>query len=181
MIQEKAFPNGKASFYRKRYLSATMKCGYVTFLSLNKKVTKEVSQRGATKMRPLWKPPPPRHPTPENVPIFRCLPRETCRLLIFRCSKIGTFLNTGRRCGGWILKEGAFSKRLLKSPSFGTFLGEARKVHYQSPGYFALQKFSTGAVECGEILCGKLSKFSHPKFLPQSLWKSSSFHTSACG
>ena len=51
-------------------------CSHVTFLSLNKKVTKEVSQRGATKMRPLWKPPPHRHPTPENVPIFGRLPRE---------------------------------------------------------------------------------------------------------
>ena len=50
-------------------------CSHVTFLSLNKKVTKEVSQRGATKMRPLWKPPPPRHPIPENVPIFGHLQR----------------------------------------------------------------------------------------------------------
>ena len=45
----------------------------VTFLSLNKKVTKEVSQRGASKRRPLWKPPPLRRPTPENVPIFGSL------------------------------------------------------------------------------------------------------------
>ena len=29
-------------------------CSHVTFLSLNKKVTKEVSQRGATKKYMLW-------------------------------------------------------------------------------------------------------------------------------
>ena len=48
-------------------------CSHVTFLSLNKKVTKEVSQRGATKMRPLWKPPPLRKPASKNVPIFERL------------------------------------------------------------------------------------------------------------
>ena len=50
--------------------------GNVTFLSLNKKVTKEVSQRGATKKRPLWKPQPLLHPTGENVPIFTSLQGE---------------------------------------------------------------------------------------------------------
>ena len=56
------------------------------------------------------------------------------RLAVFflgRHPKIGTFSGVGWRCGGWILKAGAFSKRLLKWPSFGTFLGEARKVHDQ--------------------------------------------------
>ena len=48
-------------------------CSHVTFLSLNKKVTKEVSQRGATKMRPLWKPPPHHWPASKNVPIFERL------------------------------------------------------------------------------------------------------------
>ena len=50
-----------------------MRYGNVTFLFPNKKVTKEIGQRGATKMRPLWKPPPLLHPIPENVPIFGCL------------------------------------------------------------------------------------------------------------
>ena len=105
-------------------------CGNVTFLSLNKKVTKEVSQRGSTKMRPLWKPQPHRHPTPENVPIFGRLPQANLQSLSCRCSKIGTFLDTGRRCARrGFLRGHAFSECPLKSPSFGTFLGEARKVH----------------------------------------------------
>ena len=39
-----------------------------------RKESKEAGQRGATKMRPLWNPPPLLHPTLENVPIFGCLP-----------------------------------------------------------------------------------------------------------
>ena len=44
-----------------------------------KKVTKECGQRGATKMRPLWYPPPHFHPIPENVPIFGHLCRKNLK------------------------------------------------------------------------------------------------------
>ena len=44
--------------------------GRCYFLVSNKKVTKEVDQRGATKMRPLWNPPPHRRSVRKNVPIF---------------------------------------------------------------------------------------------------------------
>jgi len=52
---------------------------------------------------------------------------KTCNILSCKRSKIGTFLDADWRSGGWILKEGAFSERLLKSPSFGTFLGDQEK------------------------------------------------------
>ena len=53
----------------------------VTFLFPNKKVTKEIGigealRKGALPYVPH---PPLRHPTPENVPIFGCLHRETFR------------------------------------------------------------------------------------------------------
>ena len=127
-----------------------------------KKVTKERGQRGATKMRPLWYPPPHRQPTPENVPIFGRLQRENLQALSGRCSKIGTFLDTGWRCGGEY-QRGRIFVAPLWSPSFGTFLGEARKVHNTHPYYrnvYLLKKhrskeryfFATRACKPGSVL-----------------------------
>ena len=65
------------------------------------------SLRGAP---PLWKPPPPRQPIPENVPIFGYLHGAIFSFLSCKRSKIGTFLDAGWRSGGWILKEGAFAR-----------------------------------------------------------------------
>ena len=110
--------------------SANHWCGHVTFLSLNKKVTKEISQRGATKMRPLWKPPPLRHPVSKNVPIFEHLLLKDLQVFLCRHPKIGTFSSVGWRCARrGFLRGHAFSECPLKSPSFGTFLGETRPVH----------------------------------------------------
>ena len=75
---------------------------------------------------------------------------KTYDILSCKRSKIGTFLNAEWRCGGGFQRGGAprsefiitmlaggkhttlslaFSECPLKSPFFGTFLGEARKVH----------------------------------------------------
>ena len=53
---------------------------------------------------------------------------KTCKFVSGRCSKIGTFLDTGRRCARrGFLRGHAFSECPLKSPSFGTFLGDQEK------------------------------------------------------
>ena len=58
---------------------------------------------------------------------------KTCNIFSGRCSKIGTFLDTGWRCARrGFLRGHAFSECPLESPSFGTFLGEARKVHIRT-------------------------------------------------
>ena len=82
------------------------------FLSCSgKKGTKEAGLRRRYENAPSLRiHPPHRHPTPENVPIFGRLHIEnTCNIVSCKRSKIGTFLDAGRRSGGWILKEGAFS------------------------------------------------------------------------
>ena len=54
---------------------------------------------------------------------------QTCKFAACKRSKIGTFLNAGWRCGGWILKEGAFARSAsLSRLLWGTFLAETRKV-----------------------------------------------------
>ena len=54
---------------------------------------------------------------------------KTYRFSGCKRSKIGTFLNAGWRCGGWILKEGAFARSAsLSRLLWGTFLAETRKV-----------------------------------------------------
>ena len=56
---------------------------------------------------------------------------QSCRFAECKRSKIGTFLNAGWRCGGWILKEGAFARSAsLRRLLWGTFLAETRKVQY---------------------------------------------------
>ncbi|MBQ3193477.1 MAG: hypothetical protein IJO21_07310 [Oscillospiraceae bacterium] len=73
-----------------------------------------------------------------------------------------TRYNLNQMRAGKILKKGGFgaqerdTQRLLKSPSFGTFLGEARKVHTTTIREILLQKFSTGPVECGKKFCGQI-------------------------
>ena len=62
--------------------------------------------------------------------MFRFL--NTCTEKIWKLSqcrlaKIGTFSPVGWRGGGWILKEGAFSKRLLKPASLVPFLPEQER------------------------------------------------------
>ena len=106
----------------------------VTFLYPNKKVTKEVV-RGeafransrnygalATGKRPILIRCAEHHLAPDPTPAaFDHRPlkmsrfsagsaEQSCRFAKCKRSKIGTFLNAGWRCGGWILKEGAFAR-----------------------------------------------------------------------
>ena len=121
---------------------------HVTFLAA-KKVTKEGGLRALRKCAPLRIP---RRSSIRHPKMFRFsdVYRENIfRFLSGRCSKIGTFLDTGWRCarrgffrGGaprsefiiTMLAGGkhttlslAFSECPLKSPSFGTFLGDQEK------------------------------------------------------
>ena len=102
---------------------------HVTFLAA-KKVTKEGGLRALRKCAPLRIP---RRSSIRHPKMFRFsdVYRENIfRFLSGRCSKIGTFLDTGwRGARRGFLRGHAFSECPLKSPSFGTFLGEARKVH----------------------------------------------------
>ena len=74
---------------------------YVTFLSLNKKVTKEVSLRGASsKCAPLGIP---RRIAIQHSKMFRFLNAfigQTCKSALQSPLKIGTFSVDGGRCGG---------------------------------------------------------------------------------
>ena len=72
-----------------------MWCGHVTFLSLNKKVTKEVSIGEALRKCALpYEPHPPhRHPTGENVPIFASLQGENLRISGLQVFKIRNVLS----------------------------------------------------------------------------------------
>jgi len=125
----------------------------VTFLCPNKKVTKEVV-RGealranrinygaiATGNRPVLIRCAEHHLAPDPTPaafdhrplkMFRFSAgsaEQTCKFAECKRSKIGTFLNAGWRCGGWILKEGAFARSAsLSRLLWGTFLAETRKV-----------------------------------------------------
>ena len=68
------------------------KCGNVTFLTA-KKVPKEGAPFGN-----------PRRPAIRHPKMFRfsgVYQKQISKLLSGRCSKIGTFLDTGWRCGGW--------------------------------------------------------------------------------
>ena len=72
-----------------------------------KKVTKECGQRGATKMRPLWKPQPQRHPTSENVPIFGSLPGKASGICIAGVQKSEHFWTLTDEAAQGFLKGGA--------------------------------------------------------------------------
>jgi len=97
----------------------------VTFLCPNKKVTKEIVRGEALRANRILAP----DPTPaafDHRPLKMSRfsagsTEQTCRFVKCKRSKIGTFLNAGWRCGGWILKEGAFARsaslsRLLWAP-----------------------------------------------------------------
>ena len=61
---------------------------------------------------------------------------QSCRFAECKRSKIGTFLNAGWRCGGWILKEGAFARSASPMPtSLVTFLFGDKKVTYRIGSY----------------------------------------------
>ncbi|MBE6979820.1 MAG: hypothetical protein E7431_05545 [Ruminococcaceae bacterium] len=105
----------------------------VTFLCPNKKVTKEVVRGEALRANRILAP----DPTPaafdhRPLKMFRFSAgstEQTCKFAECKRSKIGTFLNAGWRCGGWILKEGAFARSAsLSRLLWGTFLAETRKV-----------------------------------------------------
>ena len=51
---------------------------------------------------------------------------KTCKFLSGRCSKIGTFLDTGRRCGGGFQRGRIFVAPLWLA-SFGSFLASQEK------------------------------------------------------
>jgi len=117
------------SFYNKRYFFCKSKwCGNVTFLAA-KKVTKEGGLRRRYEKAPSLRILPPlRHPVSKNVPIFEHLPLKTCKFSLCRCPKIGTFSGIGWQCARrGFLRGHAFSECPLKSPSFGTFLGDQEK------------------------------------------------------
>ena len=104
----------------------------VTFLSLNKKVTKENSIGKVLRKSalPYVPHPPHRHPTGENVPIFACRPEENfpiSEVQVFKNRNIFEHRTAERRRG--FLRGHALSECPLKSPSFGPFLGEPRKGH----------------------------------------------------
>ena len=120
----------------KAYISASA----VTYFSWSpRKVPKEGDLRGhSEKTCPLKKPL--RRISSRCSKMFRFLntySSKNCKFSLCRPPKIGTFSGVGWRCGGWILKEGAFSKRLLKPPSLVTFLA-AKKVTL--PHFRYLQK-----------------------------------------
>ena len=99
----------------------------MSFSCSPRKVPKEGDLRRRYEKAPSLRIPPPLlHPTPENVPIFRCLQRKNLQVLHCRCSKIGTFLDTGRRCGGGF-QRGRIFVAPLWPPSLVTFLA-AKKV-----------------------------------------------------
>ena len=110
----------------------------VTFLCPNKKVTKEVVRGEALRAnaeiaerlppasdlfrfaaRSTTRPGPhSRRVSHRPLKMFRFSAdstEQTCRFAICKRSKIGTFLNAGRRCGGVILKRGAFFRSALLS------------------------------------------------------------------
>ena len=100
------------------------------FLASPRKGPKEGDLRGhSEKACPLKKPL--RRNAIQRPKMFRFLNAyrsKTSKFLFCRQSKIGTFSAVGWRCGGRILKEGAFSKRLLKLISLVTFLFSDKKV-----------------------------------------------------
>ena len=107
----KAYHNSAFCITKKYTFLHPLWRGNVLFLSLKKKRTIINQPKGRFEQRrPLWKPPPPRHPIPENVPIFGYLHEAIFSFFSCKRSKIGTFLDAGWRCGGWILKEGAFAR-----------------------------------------------------------------------
>ena len=105
---------------------------YVTFLCPNKKVTKEIGIGEALRANA----PSPMYPTRRTdhrpLKMFRFSAgsaEQTFGFVVCKRSKIGTFLNAGWRCGGVILKRGAFTRSaLLSRLLWGTFLAETRKV-----------------------------------------------------
>ena len=63
---------------------------------------------------------------------FRKSTEKTCNILSCKRSKIGTFLNAGRRCGGGFLRGRIFVAP-LKPTSLVTFLFGDKKVTYPFP------------------------------------------------
>ena len=111
-------------------LSCKCYCGNIPFLAAKKGTERRRHRGGASKRRPPLCTPPAASPTDaRKCPDFRAsIEIKFASLLSIRCSKIGTFLNTGRRCARrGFLRGHAFSECPLKSPSFGTFLGDQEK------------------------------------------------------
>jgi len=107
--------------------------GECYFLVPNKKVTKEVGigealRKGALPYVPHQ---PQRLPVSKNVPIFEHLRFKNFQVFSWQTAEnryiFGCRLARRRR---GFLRGHAFSECPLKSRSFGTFLGETRKVHY---------------------------------------------------
>ena len=102
-----------------------------TFLASPRKVPKEGDIGEALRKcaLPYVPHPPHRQPAFKNVPIFERLQVRNLKISLCSAPKIGTFSGYGWRCGGGF-QRGRIFVAPLWSPSFGTFLGEARKVHY---------------------------------------------------
>ena len=146
-----------------------------------RKVPKEGDSRGhSEKACPLKKPLRRlaiRHP---KMFRFSSVYREkTCRFLNGRCSKIGTFLDTGWRCGGGFQRGGIFIAPLWLA-SFGSFLASQEKnitagysyrnVYFPEtkklpfPGAFCYSWVSSGAdsVKPSNMAVAELSPASSP-------------------
>ena len=112
-----------------------------------KKVTKECGIGEALRKCALPYVPhqPHRRPVSKNVPIFEHLPRKIRQVFSLQTPENRNIFGSRRamRRRGF-LRGHAFSKCPLKSPSFGTFLGEARKVYYALPDYRNVYLFEDG-------------------------------------
>ena len=107
----RGFANCQALFLKYFNFLQIGKCSHVTFLSPNKKVTKEVGQRGATsKSAPFGNPSRIANRHPKMFRFSGVYREKTCKFLSCKRSKIGTFLNAGWRGGGGIFKGGAFAR-----------------------------------------------------------------------
>jgi len=112
-------------------------CKYsnVTFLSLNKKVTKEVSQRDSTKnhilwydCHPLWK----RQPVSKNVPIFERLQFKNLQVFLpAGPRKSGHFRGSDGDAAGGFLRRALFRSASLSRLLLVLFLATKKSTYQQ--------------------------------------------------
>jgi hypothetical protein len=95
--------SARCKFILKLYTSSQAYRAAMLLSCPAKKVTKECGLRRRYENAPSLRIHPPlRHPTPENVPIFGHLHRANLKLFSGKRSKIGTFLDAGRRGGAGV-------------------------------------------------------------------------------
>ena len=108
VFPQKPFPHSTAPV-EKFWAAENLRVRLRTFLASPRKVPKEGDQRGATKMRPLWKPPPHRRPVSKNVPIFEHLQLKSLQACFpVDTRKSGHFRVSGRNAAGGVHRGGRF-------------------------------------------------------------------------